>query len=265
MTLRPLLCAVLLGLGGLGPFFAPTQAVARSVDIDYSVSIRGFPVGKAEYRAEIGDDRRYRVSFSARVSGLLRLFSDGRTSAEAAGVLGPVRPRAETYSHVWVEDDDTETVTMRFARRGVVDINLDPPHKHPERYVPITARHKANAVDLVSAVLWPTSSGLSPELCRRALPLIDGHRRFNIIFSFKEMTSFATGNGSVHRKAVVCSMDYRAISGHRRGKPDGFLRPDGNMEVWLVEAGDGLAVPVRVELASKVGRVGLKATRLEVN
>jgi hypothetical protein len=261
MNLRPLLSALLV----LSLLAAPAGAAERSIRIDYTVSIRGFPVGRAELHAEIAE-RRYRVGFSARVAGLLRLFSDAHTTAEATGILGDDRPRAEAYSHVWVEDDEAETVSMRFAGDGVVEIRLDPPRGRPERYVPMTAEHKANAVDLASAVLLPTAYGVSPATCDRTLPLIDGKRRFDVALAYDRMESFATRKGSVVRKAVACSIDYRPISGHRRGEDDGgFLRPGGNMEVWLAAAGDGLVVPVRVELSSRVGGVVLKATRFDVD
>lgn len=261
MTLRPFLLAFF----ALSLLPAPGSAAARGIRIDYAVSIRGFPVGRAELRAEIAE-RRYHIAFSARVAGLLRLFSDAHTTAEATGVLGDDRPRPEDYSHIWVEDDEAETVTMRFAGDGVADIRLDPPRGRPERYVPMTAAHKANAVDLASAALWPTPDGVSPTTCNRTLPLIDGKRRFDVGFAFVRMESFATENGSRHRKAVVCSIDYRPISGHRRtGDEGGFLRPDGNMEVWLAALGEGIAMPVKVELSSRAGRVTLDATKLEVD
>ena len=243
---------------------APAEdASARSLRADYAVSVRGFPAGRAELRAGI-DDRRYRVAFSGRVSGLARLFSDARTEAQATGDIGEDRPHAAEYRHVWTEDGDTESVGMRFAGRGVDTITLDPPRSRPERYVPMTARHKAEALDLVSAFLWPSRSGAAPETCDRTLPLIDGKRRFDIAFAFDRMESFATRNNSRHRRAVVCTVRYTPVSGHRADREnDGLLAGGDDMEVWLVAAGDGLVVPVRVQFTSAIGRVVMTATRLE--
>jgi hypothetical protein len=257
MNFRPLTLAFLaLAVAAPGD-----GAAAQSLEVGYAVSISGFPVGRAELRAEI-HDRRYTVWFSGRISGLARLFSDARTEAQATGVIGDDRPLAEDYEHVWIEDGETETAGMHFSGRGVAEIELEPPLRRPERYVPLTAEHKADALDLVSAFLWPAPAGAAPEACDRTLPLIDGKRRFDIGFAFNRMESFAAGDGSRHRRAVVCAMHYRPVSGHRIDKKsDGFLT-EGDMEVWLSEAGNGLMLPVKVQLATKFGRAVLEVTTL---
>jgi len=262
MMLPPLAFAfVALGVA----LSAGGDAAALSLKADYAVSIRGFPVGRAELRAEIAD-RRYSIAFSGGISGVARLFSDARTRAEASGVIDDDRPRAESYSHVWTEDDERETVSMRFAGSGVAEIDLQPPLRRPERYVPMTAGDRADAVDLVSAFLWPAASGAAPEICDRTIPLIDGRRRFDIEAAFARMESFSTHSGSRHRRTVVCSLHYRPISGHRIDKErDGFLSDGADMEVWLAAAGDALALPVKVEFTSRLGRVVMRAVELEAD
>ncbi|MGH6926620.1 MAG: DUF3108 domain-containing protein [Propylenella sp.] len=244
-------------------FPAADGALARSLRADYAVTIGGLPVGKAKLTAEIAD-RHYSVAFSGGVSGFARLFTDAETGAEATGTIGDDRPRAESYSHFWIEDNETETVSMRFAGDGVTDIAIEPPVKRPERYVPMSAEAKAEAVDMVSAFLWPAAAGASPEACERTLPLIDGRRRFDIESAFSRMDSFATGNGSRYSRAVVCTLTYRPIAGHRIDKQeDGFLSGGGDIEVWLASAGDGIVAPVKVTVESRYGRVVMQATTFE--
>ncbi len=261
MKQRPLTLALLAGILALaGPM---GEAAARPLSIDYAVSIRGFPVGKMKLRAEIVE-RRYSIAVSGGITGLARFFADTRTSAEAIGLIGDDRPRAESYSHVWIEDKETETVAMRFEGRGVSEIALEPPRRRPERYVPMTAEDTADAVDLVSAFLWPAASGATPQTCDRTLPLIDGKRRFDIESAFVRMESFATRRSSLHHRAVVCSLRYRAIAGHRADKEgDNFLSMGDDMEVWLTSAGGGLALPVKVQLTTRFGRVVVEAIAFE--
>lgn len=238
-------------------------AAARAIRADYSVSVRGLPVGKAKLRAEIAD-RSYSISFSGGISGIVRLFTDLHTSAQVSGEIGDDRPRATDYSHVWVEGDEEETVTMHFAGDGVTGIAIKPPIKRPERYVPITAADEAQALDLVSAFLWPAASGAAPEACNRTLPLIDGRRRFDIVFGFRRMDSLKMGNGWRHYRAAVCSLQYRPIAGQRKDKKnDGFLSDGGDAEVWLASAGGGLVVPIKVKLSTRLGGVVMQATKLE--
>lgn len=238
-------------------------AAAIQFKVDYSVTIRGFPVGRANLWAELADGR-YTVALTGGVSGLARLFSDIDVKAEASGALGEDRPLAETYRHDWLEDGETEIVVMRFSGRGVDAIELQPPIERPERFVPMTAAHRADAVDLLSAFLWPAPAGASAETCARTLPLIDGKRRFDIDFAFSRMESLVVRRDSRHHRAVVCSIAYRPVSGHRIDKKnDGVLSEGGSAEVWLAEAVAGLVLPIKVRLQSRIGAVVMEAIRFE--
>jgi hypothetical protein len=243
--------------------FAPPSAVAGALKSEYIVSVRGFPVGTALLRAERGDGH-YKVEFSARAAGLARLFSDIEVSAHASGLLAEDRPRPDGYGHVWVEDGETEKVQMRFKGRSVTEIGLDPPRERPQRYVPITREQKADVFDPVSAFLWPAPEGAVPSVCDRTLPLIDGKIRFDIELAFLREARFEPRGGERSQPAIVCSLRYRPVSGHRKNKKDdGFMREDAEAEVWMAAAGDGLVVPVRVEIDSRAGRVVLQARILE--
>jgi hypothetical protein len=258
------LAGVPLALLALGLLCCPNPAEASALSIEYSVSIRGLPVGTARLRSESADGR-YRTEFSARVSGLARMFSDAEMSAHAAGDIAPDRPHPDEYGHVWVEDGETETVAMRFAGTAATEISLDPPRKRPERYEPVTAADKADVLDPVSAFLWPVAGGAGPESCGRTLPLIDGKHRFDIDLSFARKATFTPRNATAALPALVCSMRYRQISGHRLNrKGGGFMREDSAAEVWMAPAGDEILAPVQVSLESRVGRIVLRATKFEV-
>jgi len=252
---RPLLALLLL--------YVPTHAEAGAISIEYSVSIRGLPVGTARLRSESADGR-YDTEFSARVSGLARLFSDAEMSAHVTGDFDPDRPHPEEYGHVWVEDGETETVAMRFAGSAVTEISLDPARSRPERYAPVTEENKADVLDPVSAFLWPVADA-GPESCGRTLPLIDGKHRFDVDLAFAREATFTPRNASASLPALVCSMRYRQISGHRINRKGGnFMTEDSEAEVWMAPAGDGILAPVQVSLQSRIGRVVLRATTFEV-
>jgi len=243
----------------------PASASAGGLNVDYSVSIRGFPVGTALLRAK-DTDGHYAIEFSARVAGLARLFSDATMSARAAGNFAEDRPQPDAYDHVWVEDGETERVAMRFDGTSVADISLDPPRKRPERYAPITAAQKADVLDPVSAFLWPAPGGLTPEICARTLPLIDGKYRFDVDMAFDRDATFSPRGTALSYPAIVCSMRYRQVSGYRIGRKDGGFVKDGTVaEVWMAPAGRGLLAPVHIQLQSRIGRIVLRATTFEAD
>lgn len=250
-----------LALALLAAFFpfVPTIVSAETLSADYSVSIRGFPVGKARLTAEIAGGL-YAINFSGGARGLARLFSDAATTANVSGRIGGDRMEPRTYSHVWMEDGEAETISMRFERRGVSEIDA-PPHSHPERYVPLTPETNADALDPASAFLWPVSGEFGAELCDRTFPLIDGRRRFDIVLTFNRMDSFAVRDRSYSVNVVVCSFRYRAIAGQRIGKKsDASIADSGDAEVWIAPVADGLAAPVRIQFRTRAGRIILRTT-----
>lgn len=244
---------------------AASPATAGALKVEYSVSIRGLPVGTARLSAEDGDGR-YQIALSARVAGLARLFSDADVRAQATGSLGAERPLPESYQHVWVEDGETENVAMHFAGTAVTDIALDPPRRRPERYLPMTDADKADVLDPVSAFLWPAPNGPTPDMCARTIPLIDGKYRFDLDLAFLREDRFSARGESRARPALVCGLRYRQISGHRIDRRGGgFMKQDSAAEIWLVPAGPGFLAPAKIQIESRVGRVVLQARSFDVD
>jgi len=232
-------------------------ANARTIRAEYSVKVRGFLVGRAEFHADISGER-YVLRFSGRAGGIGRIFSNAATTASVTGKLGVDRLLPADYSHAWIEDGETETVAMRFSGRAVTAISLDPAPEHPERYVPLTAETNADALDLVSAFLWPVERA-TETTCNRKFPLVDGRRRFDIALTFARLDNFATRDGSFASPVAVCTIHYRSVAGHRIGKPDHSILNAKDSEVWMAPLGEGLAFPARIRLQSRVGRIMLEA------
>ncbi len=243
---------------------APKAALASSLSTEYSVTVRGFPVGHARLQAQFSDGR-YTIQFTGGVTGLARLLSDAETSAAAIGEIGNDRLRPSEYKHLWKENNETEAVDMHFVGRRLTDVSLDPPRQHPERYVPFTKANTADTLDLVSAFVWPVAGGVTPDICSRTLPLTDGKRRFDIALSFNRQENFSTRDRSYHNRAVVCSFRYEPVAGQRIDKPEkeSIVNGDG-MEVWMAPAGAGLAAPARIDLTTRIGRVELVATKFRM-
>jgi hypothetical protein len=240
---------------------APCSASAKTLHTEYSVSVRGFPVGRAKLQAEIADGH-YRIEFSGGIRGLARLFSDAETSASSVGAVGDDRLLPREYTHRWFEDDETEAVDMHFEDRRLTEIVLDPPRTKPERYVPITAKDKVNVLDPISTFVWPAAGDLTPDICNRTLAVMDGKRRFDLALSFSRIENFSTRDKSFSERAAVCKLRYEPISGHRISGKDRTIFEGGEMEVWMTRAGDGLLTPARIQLRTRIGRVVFLATTI---
>ena len=235
---------------------------AASFQAEYSVSVRGLPVGRAVLAATRDGDG-YDVTFSGEVGGLLRLFSDGAADASASGQAQDGGLAPAEYTHLWTEDDEEERVSMRFDAGGVTELSAEPPRRRPERYLPVTEAHKQGVLDPVSALIWPAGDQLAPEACQRALPVFDGRNRFDLALSFDRMEQFAAKDGSYAGPALVCAIRYVPIAGHRPERDSvRFMAANEDIEVWMAPAGDtGLLAPAAIRVRTKVGRLVLEAQR----
>src|SRR5687768_5292100 len=223
------------------PFLAAADSGAgASLQIEYSVSLRGLPIGSARLEADVEGDR-YTIDFSGRVKGLVRLFSDGEASASAAGAAADGKLQPAQYSQYWIEDDDDETIRVAFSGATATEISVEPPVKRPERYVPVTEAHRTDVLDPASAFVWPAPDGATPELCDRTLPVFDGRRRFDLALSFSRTESFEGRDGSYSGPAMVCAVRYRPIAGHRPNRKSvREMAENDDIEIWMAPAGEGI-------------------------
>jgi hypothetical protein len=257
-TLNDRMIRFLLVLASLAWLPMPASA-STSLRAEYAVTIRGIIVGTASLTATI-EGSHYSAEFSGGIVGLARLFSDARTSAHATGRIGKSGLQPQEYGHLWDEDDETETVELRFSGPTLTEIALDPPIERPQRYVPVTAKQKIGVLDPLSALLWPNSAEATPDVCDRTLPVFDGKRRFDLALSFIRKDSSKVGGA-----AIVCGVRYVPISGHRtKGDGDTFLKDGEGMEVWVSSTGSGLILPVKIQLDTRIGRLVFRATAFEV-
>lgn len=246
----------LLSAGGAGP------ASARVLEGEYSLSVRGFPIGSAQLRAQLADGQ-YEIELSSRLTGLVRIFSDGAGLASASGTEADGGLRPARYGHRWTEEDETETVNVAFAGSDAKTIEIDPPVKRPKRYVPVQPEHMRGVLDPATAFIWPTASEDGPRVCGRVLPVFDGKRRFDLSFTFNRQERFEARDGSYSGPAFVCSIRYTPIAGHRVKKEAvQSMAANTDMEVWMAPLGDGSHVaPVRLRVGTKYGRIVLEAKR----
>ncbi len=239
----------------------PSPAAALVFSTEYAVSLRGVPIGAARLEATI-EDGGYTIAFSGSIKGLARLFSDAHASAASAGEAHDEKLLPSEYTHRWTEDDDTERVLVRFTDAEAAEISIDPPPRHPERDVPVTAAHKRGVLDPASAFLWPAPAGTAPQTCERTLHVFSGRHRFDLALSYNRSETFRASDGSYSGPAIVCAMRYIPVSGHRPDRESvRFMAENREMEVWMAPAGQGWVAPVKIRLRTKFGRLVLDARR----
>jgi hypothetical protein len=244
---------------------ASAAAAETRLNAQYGVSIAGFPVGKA-YLSYALNGQGYKVTGSARTSGVVRLFSDGHGRVSAKGRLNGVRPVPAAYTYDVTDDDGKETLKMAFSGNRVGKIELNPP-ENPEklkRRVPLKRSHKIGVLDPLSALFIPADAG---TVCNRTLPIFDGEQRFDLVLTRKRTDRFRGDKKNYAGKVVVCAISYRPIAGHRADKKEvKYMQRNSGMEIWMAPVGDtGVMAPVSGRLNTKIGPLIVHARRFQVN
>ena len=72
------------------------------------------------------------------------------------------------------------------------------------------------------------------------------------------VSSFTTRDGSFSSRVAVCRFSYTSVAGHRIGKPDNSILNAEGTEVWIAPVEGGFAIPARIQLQTRVGRIVLE-------
>lgn len=237
----------------------PALASASSLRVTYAARLAGVRIGTGVLSVNM-DGRRYTASLQAQTSSVGRLVSPGQGEAVARGVFGRTVAVPVSYDLTASEEDLTNVVRMRLSSGDISELSATPAlSEHPNR-VAVTASHRRDVVDPVSALLMPvpnSESASGPAACDRVIPLFDGRQRYDLAMTFLRMEQTQFGNG----QAAVCRLRYRPIAGHRSNRRiNQELAENPNIYVWLSQVGDGaLVAPVRMEIGLNFGTLSIEA------
>ena len=262
-TRAVLLCAVLASPAiPFGPAFAADGEVAAS----YDITLGGFALAKGNLAVKVEKDA-YTARVGYRTAGVGKVMSGARGEAKSTGTLRPDRPVPASYLLEGSGDKKEHHVTMALAAGSVRDLDVEPPLKDDDERIPVTAAHRRDVLDPLSAILVPIArrdGAAGREVCERTLPIYDGWTRYDVKLSYKRTDAVAKPGYS--GPAVVCAARWIPVSGH---KPDRagtrFMAENRNLEMALAPVGDsGLMVPVRIAVETMSGLLVVQADRFQV-
>jgi len=240
-----------------GPALAQGRFEAR-----YSVTIGGIPVGQGAWIADIAEDQ-YTTAASGRVTGIARVLSDGEGFGAARGRVRSGRLLPTSYAVTVTADRRPDEVRMAFAGGGVKELQVEPPTPYSADRVPLTDAHRRGVMDPLSAGLifvGGTGDVLTPEACRRTVPIFDGRQRYDLTLSFKRMDRVKADKG-YEGPVVVCMVVYEPLAGHRPDRPAvRQLAQSRDMDIWFAPiAGTRFLAPFRISLPTMIGTAILEA------
>ena len=157
---------------------------------------------------------------------------------------------------------------MGFGNGRLQSFEMIPPPKPRKNRVPLTDDHKIGVLDPLSAVLVPAQARKARGGVRSERPRswTDGPASTSFSPMPARRPSRAARN-PIPAPAVVCSMRYRAVAGHKNDKEDiAALEAERDMRVWMAPVGDsGVMIPVKLHIRTKKAPLTLTADRFAIN
>jgi len=234
------------------------------LDARYTASLAGVPIGKGAWVIEIGDDQ-FTAAASGMTTGLLRVFATGQGSSASRGTVRGDNLVPTTYVSSITNDKRCEELRIGLSAGTIKDLVVEPPTvPNPDR-IPLTDAHRRGVVDPMSAGLMRVAGNgdpVSPEACRRTIPVFDGRMRFDLQLSFKRIEKAQPQKG-YQGPVAVCGVQFVPLAGHVPDRPAiKYLRSQRDMEMWLAPvAGTRIVVPYRILLQTPLGQGILEATQ----
>ncbi|WP_247872291.1 DUF3108 domain-containing protein [Azospirillum sp. TSO35-2] len=261
---RGLTLALAVGGGALAAMTAP--AMAAPVTATYRVFVGGVTVLDVDTTLDLTGDR-YRITVSAVTGGYLgRLFS-WRTESQSDGARSADALRPAHHQQTSVFRDEPRNVTLSYDGQGDVTASVTPPPEQDDRE-PVPPDLRRGTLDPLTAVLGLLAGVGRGEGCERTLPVYDGRRRYDMVFSevgrrIVDQSRFSVFAGV----ALQCRVSYRPVAGYPRSASSGrFWQRNDRAErppvdLWLAPVAAGAPpLPVRLETESDFGSVVLHLT-----
>jgi hypothetical protein len=231
----------------------PATAAAESLDLRYSLSLRGIPAGEMTLRYEEDGDT-YRSELTARARGLAKLLSGYRSTAVSQGQIS-AENRLVPTSYRWVSDQRNKTWTTDVVFEpdtgDVVSLDLRKSDKPRQTEVPEELQR--DVLDPVAAIVRlrrHAAEALAGGPQRFEVSVFDGRRRYDIE---AEMLGRATATIDRRERPVVeVRLSFHPLAGFDKTDLSRLPGRDGYALAQLSD--DEHLLPLRIETRGAPGR-----------
>ncbi len=238
----------------------------------YKVYVSSLPLGQIDINGSI-DEQDYKVDGNAKLIGLIGAAFKISGGAKVEGKFdSPHSTQANAgYKFHYKSPRTHDSISLKTQNGSVAHLSARKMADPLGTRIPVTQKHKQNIADPITAFILPAKNSdghISKEDCNHIVPIFDGRERFDLKLSYKRMDK--TG-GRFYKgytgPVVVCSADYRPISGHRSDDElAAFSAKSKNMEIWLAPVvGTRRLFPFKFLLPTPFGKAEVAADRFHSN
>ncbi|HKD31482.1 MAG TPA: DUF3108 domain-containing protein [Xanthobacteraceae bacterium] len=234
------------------------------LDARYVATLAGMQIGQGAWVIEIGDDQ-FTAAASGMTTGLLRVFANGEGNSASRGAVRGDNLLPAIFVSTVNNDKKVEELRIVLNAGTVKELVVDPPTTPNPNRIPLTDAHRRGVVDPMSAALIRVAGNgdpVSPEACRRTLPIFDGRMRFDLQLSFKRIENVQARRG-YQGPVAVCGVQFVPLAGFVPERlAIKYLTAQQDMEMWLAPIpGTRVVVPYRISLQTPLGRGVLEAVQ----
>lgn len=244
---------------------APARADDGDLSLSYAISIAGIPVGRADAEGRFRTSG-YSIAIRGFTSGVSRLVSDATALMASNGRISGTKVIPANFSLETTENGAGAEVTMVMRGRAITDVDATPGlAPRPDR-VPVTASHKRDVVDPVSAFIVALSKDGpvgGETACNRTIRVFDGWQRFDVELTFQRTRNVQGDASTYSGQVIVCSARYVPVAGHRPSQESvQFMASNTNLEAWLMPVrGHRLMLPYQLVIGTNVGDLVIRLLR----
>jgi len=233
------------------------------LDARYTATLAGVPIGEGTWLIDIGE-KQFSAVASGMTTGLLRVFATGEGNAASRGIVRSNNLLPRVFVSTVTNDQRIQQMRIALSSGTVKELMVDPPTPPGPERIPVTEAHRRGVVDPISAALIRVSGSgdpVSPEACRRTIPIFDGRMRFDLQLRFKRIEQLRAQNG-YQGPVVVCGVQFVPLAGYVPERPTiKYLIARQDIETSLAPIpGTRIVVPYRISVPTPLGQGVLEAT-----
>ncbi|UUX51818.1 DUF3108 domain-containing protein [Nisaea acidiphila] len=240
--------------GLVGAVVLAGKSDARELDLSYAIYFGGFSVAEFDSKIEYSA-ADYRVTTSARSTGILDYFFPIEVMSEGRGVLAEGRVRPRMFRSTGTFDGEPRRTSLKSRIGAAPEVSVHPP-RDPEKRDAVPEALQLDTIDPYAAVvaLALKSDG---HPCESELPVFNGRTRTDFRLSPAGSDRLPkTDYSAFSGPADICEVTYETLAGGYKKPWFGKDKTGARTRLWVSRlTEDGPWVPVRLESEGLFGMV----------
>ncbi len=252
----------------------PTASLAEplkptQISIRYSATLAGIYVGKAQLQIAL-TKQAYNIAATGSLGGVLKSLIGFKLNVNSYGALTNNAMIPQRYTTDYGTPESSRSIKINYSRSRKADVSANPPF-FPSRFrIALKPKHLKNTLDPLSALFLPIKKNLvavSPENCKRLMPVFDGRMRYNLKISSIDVNKPRLKVRGFDGPVLRCRIKLQPIAGYRAPNKSAKKSAQNNeIEIWLTPSGPGgILIPIKGRLPTPLGIAEISIRRLYLN